>query len=168
LHSISPKISIEYLNSLDNIEKYIKSYYSPGKPTKRWDSFVRGPGPPPIKTKYGWLLFYHGMDHRDLSQYKLGAMILDLKDPTKILYRSKEPFLVPEEVYELEGFKGGVIYVIGAVVKDGNLLIYYGGADSYVCVANVNFDELLNALVKKKRKLPKLKFFKSKKIRNFK
>ncbi len=164
MHSISPDISIEYLDSLEDISKPIKSYYHPGKPKKRWDSFVRGPGPPPIKTKYGWLLFYHGMNHKDMSKYKLGAMILDLKDPTKVLYRSKEALLVPDECYENEGFKAGVIYALGAVVKDEDLLIYYGGADSYVCVAHVNFEKFLKALTKKKIKLPKLKFLKIKKL----
>ena len=55
-----------------------------------WDNRVRGAGPPPIKTKEGWLLFYHAIDMREPSKYKLGAMILDLNDPTKILYRTKK------------------------------------------------------------------------------
>lgn len=166
LHSISPEISIEYVDSLEDLgKKPIKSHYHPGKPSKKWDSFVRGPGPPPIKTKYGWLLFYHGMNHKNMSQYKLGAMILDLEDPTKVLYRSKEALLVPDECYENEGFKAGVVYALGAVVKGDDLLVYYGGADSYVCVAHVNFEKFLKALTKKKIKLPKLKFLKIKKLR---
>ncbi|MGD9276104.1 MAG: hypothetical protein PVJ67_02940 [Candidatus Pacearchaeota archaeon] len=158
LHSISPKISIAYVDDLDNIKEPIESHYHPGKPEKRWDSFVRGPGPPPIKTDKGWLLFYHAMNHKDMSQYKMGAMLLDLNDPTKVLYRSKEPLLVPEECYENEGFKSGVVYALGAVVRGEDLLIYYGGADSHVCVAHVNLDKLLKSLTKKTIKLPKLKF----------
>ena len=65
----------------------------------------------------------------------LGAMILDANDPTKILYRSRVPVLEPEEWYENTGWKSGVVYSCGAVVKDGELYVYYGGADSVVCVA---------------------------------
>ena len=164
LHSISPKLSIEYLDSLDDISGHIKSHYSPGKiDKKRWDSFLRGPGPPPIKTKHGWLLFYHAMNHKSMDKYKLGAMLLDLNDPTKILHRSKEPVLIPQECYEIEGFKPGVVYALGAVIKEGDLIIYYGGADSHVCVAHVNFEKFLKALTKEKKKLPKLEVLKKKK-----
>lgn len=150
LHSISPKISIEYLDNLDFKKfKYIESFHYKYDHTRsnKWDSLVRGVGPPPIKTQYGWLILYHAMNKYNPSQYLLGAMLLDLNEPTKVLHRSVQPILVPEELYENQGFKTGVIYASGAVIKDGNLIIYYGGADSYVCVAFVNFNEFLNKLV---------------------
>ncbi|MDP3004338.1 MAG: hypothetical protein Q8N43_02440, partial [Candidatus Azambacteria bacterium] len=114
----------------------------------------RGAGAPPLKTKYGWLLFYHAMDN-DWSKYKVGAMLLDLNDPTKILYRAKEPVLEPEEIYENNGYKPGIVYISGAVIKDGDLLVYYGCSDSYVSVAYANLDDFLEAL--KKEAKPKLK-----------
>ena len=160
LHSISPEISVEYLDSLTNLKKPIKSIYHPGKPSKRWDSFLRGPGPPPLKTKYGWLLLYHAMSHKDMGKYKLGAMLLDLKDPTRIKYRSTVPILVPDERYEMEGDKSGVVYASGAVIKDERLLIYYGGADSFVCVAYLDLKELLDSIRGKKKKKVKLKILK--------
>ncbi len=113
-----------------------------------WDNWVRGAGPPPIRTRLGWLLFYHAMDVRDPNRYKLGAMVLDAQDPTKILYRSRVPVLEPEEWYENNGWKSGVVYSCGAVVKDGDLYVYYGGADSVVCVAVANLDHFLDELVK--------------------
>ena len=82
-------------------------------------------------------------------------MLLDLNDPTKVLCRSQEPVLEPEKSYENEGFKSGVIYVTGAVVKDGLLLVYYGGADSYVCVAYAPLEEFVEALAREAK--PKLK-----------
>ena len=152
LHGVTPNVLIEYVDSLDFDEgTFIKSSRpSNDKVELRkgvWDSRVRGAGPPPIKTKLGWLLLYHAMDARDPNRYKLGAMILDLNDPTKILYRSSVPVLEPEEWYENTGWKSGVIYSCGAVVKDGELYVYYGGADSVVCVAVANLDHFLDELV---------------------
>lgn len=162
LHSIKPNIQVKYLDSLefDDID-YIESFHG-GAPRKNcWDKWLRGAGAPPIKTKDGWLLFYHAMDN-DWSKYKVGAMLLDLADPTKILHRAKEPVIEPEETYENCGYKPGVVYVSGAVVKDGDLLVYYGAADSHVCVAYANLDEFLEALKKEPKPKPKLKTLKKK------
>ena len=149
LHSISPSILIEYCDNLDFKEgEFIKSRYGASLlPRSSWESSIRGAGAPPIKTKQGWILFYHAMDKRDPGKYKVGAMLLDLKDPTKILHRTKEPLLEPDEDYENNGFKSGVVYVSGAVVKDGELLVYYGGADSCVCVAHARLSSFLKALL---------------------
>jgi beta-1,2-mannobiose phosphorylase / 1,2-beta-oligomannan phosphorylase len=151
LHSISPEILVEYVDDLDEFqkdEKFIKSHYNRISNTKSWDSWVRGAGPPPIKTKFGWLLFYHAMDTRDPNRYKLGAMILDSNDPTKVLCRTRAPILEPDEWYENTGWKSGVVYSCGAIVKDGELYVYYGGADSVVCVAMANLDKFLDELKK--------------------
>jgi predicted GH43/DUF377 family glycosyl hydrolase len=151
LHSLSPKVSIDYVDDLSEFEddaKNIKSHYDRSSNTGEWDSWVRGAGPPPMRTRLGWLLFYHAMDTRDPNRYKLGAMILDLNDPTKILYRSRVPVLEPEEWYENTGWKSGVIYSCGAVIKDGELYAYYGGADSVVCVAVANLEHFLDELVR--------------------
>jgi len=152
LHSISPEISIEYVDSLDFEEgKYIKSNYQKVIRKNCWDNWRRGAGPSPIKTKYGWLLLYHAMSANDFSKYKVGAMLLDLKDPSKVIAVSPEPILEPDRVYENNGFKAGVVYVTGAVVKDGVLLIYYGGADSYVCVAYANLDQFIEKMIQKSK-----------------
>ena len=151
LHSLSPKVLIDYVDGLSEFEddaKNIKSHYDRFSNTGEWDSWVRGVGPPPMRTRLGWLLFYHAMDTRDPNRYKLGAMILDADDPTKILYRSRVPVLEPEEWYENTGWKSGVVYSCGAVIKDGELYVYYGGADSVVCVATANLDHFLEELVR--------------------
>jgi beta-1,2-mannobiose phosphorylase / 1,2-beta-oligomannan phosphorylase len=165
MHSITPEILIEYLDDLefkDNLP--IKSYYNPfGLETKRWDKRVRAAGPPPIRTKYGWLLFYHAEDQYDPGKYKLGAMLLDLKDPTKIKHRCKQPILEPCEYYEMNGFKPGIVYALGSVVINGELIIYYGGADNYACIAHTNLDSFLKILIKGEKKTFKLSFLKKKK-----
>lgn len=154
LHSIKPNIQIEYLDSLEFDNAYYINSFHGGAPQKRcWDKWLRGAGAPPIKTSAGWLLFYHAMDN-DWSKYKVGAMLLDLKDPTKILHRAKEPVLEPSEDYENNGYKGGVVYVSGAIIKDGELLVYYGAADSFIGVAHAPLEAFLNALMQGKK--PKL------------
>ncbi len=150
LHSFYPKILISYFDSLDELDgtKFIKSNNTrPIDESRDWDSWFRGVGPAPIKTKEGWLVFYHAMDHNNPDRYRMGALLLDLKDPTKILYRSKEPILEPEAFYENEGHKWGVIYSCGAVVKGEDLFIYYGGADMVTCVATANLKLFLKELI---------------------
>ena len=166
LHSISPQISITYRDSLEfKPGEYIQSYYNGKNQNKNgWEKWVRGVGAPPLKTNKGWLLFYHAMDD-DLSKYKLGAMLLDLKDPTKILHRSLEPVLEPDQYYENNGFKAGVIYVSGAMIKDDKLLVYYGASDSYIGVAYANIEEFLNKLTSIKQVSLKLTKSKVKNLR---
>lgn len=167
LHSISPKILVDYFDDLDDLEaeeNVIVSKYNRVSRTGAWDSWIRGAGPPPLRTDAGWLLFYHAMDLRDPDRYKLGAMVLDINDPTKILYRSQTPILEPDLYYENQGFKAGVVYSCGAIIKDGELYVYYGGGDSVVCVAMANLDKFLHELTthgtpklepEKKMKTPK-------------
>jgi hypothetical protein len=83
-------------------------------------------------------------------------MLLDLKNPTRVLSRSEEPILEPQVWYENEGWKSGVIYPCGAVVIKDRLLIYYGGADKVTCVASAKLDELLNHLVGRREAVPSL------------
>jgi predicted GH43/DUF377 family glycosyl hydrolase len=153
LHSVAPKVLVDYFDSLDYFEDddaVIRGSFrkmeveDPG----RWERMVRGAGPPPIRTRLGWLVFYHATDKREPTRYKLGAMILDADDPTKVLYRSRIPVLEPEEWYENTGWKSGVVYSCGAVVKDGELYVSYGGADSVVCVAVANLEHFLDELIR--------------------
>lgn len=164
LHSISPKISIAYRDSLEFEDgDYIESYYDGSfRQKKCWDNWLRGAGAPPLRTKYGWLLFYHAMDEQDPGKYKVGVFLLDLADPTRVLKRSVNPVLEPDEDYENNGFKSGVVYVSGAVIRKGELLVYYGAADSYVSVARARLDEFLKKLIVGGRPLLKVKVLKRK------
>jgi predicted GH43/DUF377 family glycosyl hydrolase len=164
LHSINPQIAVAYRDSLEFQKgEYIQSYYNGKNSGKNsWDKWIRGAGAPPLKTNRGWLLFYHAMDN-DFSKYKVGAMLLDLNDPTKVLCRSREPILEPDKDYENNGFKAGVVYVSGAVIKDEELLVYYGASDSYVSVARANLEKFLTELTQTTE--PKLKTRTLKKIK---
>ena len=154
LHSIYPKIEVAYRNSIETLgveESYIESWegqrYAHERKGEGWDSKMRGAGPPPIKTPHGWLLFYHANDARESHRFKVGAMLLDLQDPTKILYRSAAPILAPDMPYEND-WKPGIVYSCGAVVKDGTLFLYYGGGDKTVNVAHAPLEQFLRQLMK--------------------
>lgn len=159
LHSISPEIKIDYLDSLKKFDgkTFVKSSYNRSFVKDGWEAYFRGVGPSPIKTSKGWLVLYHAVDKNDLSKYKLGAMILDYSDPTKILYRAKEPVLEPNLPYENNGFKSGIVYSCGAVVINETLFVYYGGADTVVCVATANLEEFVKSFTQKLKKTSLIK-----------
>ncbi len=145
LHSVNPEVQIEFVDNINKLGKEVKvkSQFGQKAPRKEWDTWVRGAGAPPLKTKHGWLLFYHATNKKDPHRYRLGAMLLDLKDPKKVLYRSPHSILEPDEWYEND-WKPGVVYVCGAVLNGNQVFVYYGGGDKHTCLATANLDELIN------------------------
>lgn len=113
------------------------------KPKFSWESMKIGGGCPPIKTERGWLVIYHGID--DDFTYRVGAVLLDLKNPRRVLARLKEPILEPKKAYEREDGVKKIVFPTGAVVEDSKLLVYYGASDRYIAVAYCNLEELLNS-----------------------
>ena len=150
-HRVFPDILIDLVDNLDfdGKTRFIVGQYK--IPTRvlssDWDSLKVGCGPPPLKTKEGWLLIYQAVGVSDRSRYKIGAMLLDLKDPTKVLARTRNPILEPSAVYENEGLKYGVVYPCGAVIINDRLFVYYGGADMVVCVATTKLNRFMENLV---------------------
>ncbi|MFH6998579.1 glycoside hydrolase family 130 protein [Flavobacterium sp. FlaQc-57] len=111
-----------------------------------WDSKRVGAGAAPIKTEKGWLEIYHGAN--DKHQYCLGAFLMDLEDPSKVIARTEQPIMVPSAEYELNGFFGQVVFTNGHVVApDGDTVtIYYGAADEFVCGAEISIKEIFSLL----------------------
>ena len=155
-HRIFPDILIDFVDDLDfdGTNRWLKGEFKIRPRAAYWDSRKVGAGAPPIKTKDGWLLIYQAVGERDPGRYKIGAMLLDLKDPTRVSARLGEPILEPQASYENEGWKSGVIYPCGAVVIKGRLLVYYGGADKVTCVASAKLDELLDRFVGVREAVP--------------
>lgn len=149
LHRIFPNILIDFVESMDfdGETNFLKGDYMIRPSRNGWDSRKVGAGPPPIKTPYGWLLIYHAVGERDPGKYKMGAMLLDLNDPTKVIARSRVPILAPEHEHENDGFKAGVAYPCGAVIHNDNLFVYYGGADTVVCTATAPIQPFLHTLL---------------------
>lgn len=147
MHRIYPDILIDFVDTLNfDGTWWLKGEHKISPRPNMWDSRKIGAGAPPIKTKDGWLLIYQSVGNQDPGKYKIGAMLLDLKDPTKVLHRANAPILEPDEQYENNGFKAGVAYPCGAVVIDDTLFVYYGAADSYVCLATANLNAFLSEL----------------------
>lgn len=146
LHALTPTIMVEYVDDLADLhEKPIQSNNKRSGRPGHWDALMRGAGAPPMYTEEGWLLLYHGTDPEKNTGYQVGAMLLDLEDPTKILYQSAAPILSPTEWYENE-WKAGVVYASGACVFNDELLVYYGGGDKYVAAAKMNLKKFLKGL----------------------
>lgn len=147
IHRVGEEICGDYINSLDfeknMIDRCIRSF-GPRKNT--WDSSKVGISAPPIKTKYGWLLLYHGVS-KSHNTYRTGAVLLDLKDPTIVISRSTDPIFEPEEDYEKFGVVNNVVFPCGMVVLKDDLYIYYGGADKVVGVAKMKLSIILKTLV---------------------
>lgn len=145
------RVSIAFVNKLDTSETpFGKEAPDPQALPDHivaWHKRTRSAASPPIKTKDGWLLLYHAMDKDDGNRYKLGALLLDLKNPEKVLYRAQHPILEPDAWYEND-WKPGIIYASGAVVRNGKLFVYYGGGDKHIGVASIPLSQLIDSMKK--------------------
>ena len=109
-------------------------------------------GAPPIKTEHGWLLVYSHIQnyfHKPEGQeiiFGIEVLLLDLEDPTKVIGKTRGPVLVPNEPYELSGYISNVIFPTGSLIEGDDLVIYYGAADTTVCTANINLEDLLGTM----------------------
>jgi len=115
-----------------------------------------GPAAPPVETPRGWLVTFHAV-HRDPARplrgwesqgwfktYYAGLLLLDRDDPSRVLGMMREPLLAPEADYEIEGFRGSVIFPCGLILEDsGEVKLYYGAADTAVALATGHVDDLL-------------------------
>jgi predicted GH43/DUF377 family glycosyl hydrolase len=109
-----------------------------------WDSARVGAGATPIRTEEGWLEIYHGATKE--NRYCLGALLLDLNEPWRVLARSEVPIMEPLAPYEKEGFFGQVIFTNGHLVDGDRVTIYYGAADSVICGAHFSLSNILASL----------------------
>ena len=106
-----------------------------------WDSEKVGAGAVPIKTEKGWLHIYHGVSD---NVYRLGVALFDLDNPAKLIRKSKNYILAPEKDYEKIGWISNVVFTCGAILEDnGEVKIYYGAADSSVCLAIAKLQDLI-------------------------
>ena len=109
-----------------------------------WDSARVGAGAAPIKTEKGWLEIYHGANEQ--HQYCLGAFLMDINDPYKVIARTEAPIMVPTATYETSGFFGNVVFTNGHTIDDDTVTIYYGASDEFVCGADFSLNEIFSLL----------------------
>lgn len=113
-----------------------------------WEDNRIGGSTPPVKTQHGWLVLYHGVQTLNplLKRvcYRLGAMLLDLDDPTRVIARAPHPIMEPETYYEKFGlYIPNVIFPTANVMKNGLLYLYYGCCDTSIGLATIPLDELV-------------------------
>jgi len=114
---------------------------------RMWDSERIGIGPIPIETEKGWLLIYHGVKNTPGGKiYRLGVALIDIERPYKVIGRGIIPILSPRKPYERIGDVSNIIFSCGAILdkEDGIVRIYYGAADTSLCLATAKLDDLLN------------------------
>ena len=107
-----------------------------------WENEKIGIAGPPIKTSEGWFLIYHGVNKE--HKYSLGAALLDLNHPEKVIARQVEPILEPELDWVINGYVPNVVFSCGHAVIDDEIFVYYGGADTQIGVANMPFSQTCN------------------------
>ncbi|HZJ84958.1 MAG TPA: glycosidase [Syntrophomonadaceae bacterium] len=151
-HRIEPSMWVTYTDELKFPIREKHAIILGPRPGRMWDSLKIGAGAQAIKTKYGWLQIYHGVDHNYV--YRLGVLLFDLNNPSKVIYRSPNPILEPEEDYEI-GMSGAwvpnVVFTCGAVPAedkevledDDEILVYYGAADTSIGMAKAKLAELI-------------------------
>jgi len=118
-----------------------------------WDEMV-GSGPPPIKTRKGWLHIYHGIAMHYAPIYQAGVMLLDLNDPSKVIARGSQNILEPREIYELAGQVPNVIFPTGIIAEDidnegfakdnSEVKVYYGASDTSIGLASSTVEKLIS------------------------
>ncbi len=115
----------------------------------KWDDLKVGGGAVPFRVKVGaqdaWLAIYHGVSRSPL-EYSLGALLLDARNPARVLGRSRDPILKPEAPYEREGFFSGVVFTCGVLAEGDTVRVYYGAADGVTAVADLSLAEILGGL----------------------
>lgn len=144
-HRLPPAIWLAYSDDLIHWGDYRKILEPrPGL----WDGLKLGAGGPPLKTERGWLCIYHGVDPDRV--YRLGVVLLDLEDPTKVLNWPAAPILEPEEPWELRGDVPNVVFTCGTAEVGNEYFVYYGGADKVVAVATVAKAALIDFAAKER------------------
>ncbi|MEK9177521.1 MAG: hypothetical protein AAB777_00190, partial [Patescibacteria group bacterium] len=145
LHRVGESVCGEYISSLDFTKERINECIEILNPRRgMWDGGKVGISTPPIKTKKGWLLLYHGVSWS--TTYRVGAVLLDLEDPTIVKARTAIPLFEPKEEYERKGMVPNVVFPCGLVVRGTTAYMYYGAADSVIGVATIKMSALLKML----------------------
>ncbi len=137
-HRIDPDICVAYS---DDFSKWYGLRAVMGPRGNGQDCWKVGAAGPPIEVNEGWLFIYHGVDFERV--YSLGVALLDKNNPEIVLDRPAKPILTPVEEYERFGKVPNVVFSCGNVLIDDQVLVYYGGADSVLCVAAFELSELL-------------------------
>ena len=144
-HRVHESVCADFVASLDFSKYKITQCIEIITPRRgMWDGGKGGISAPPVKTKMGWLLLYHGVSWS--TTYRIGAVLLDLKDPTIVKARTAVPLFEPEEEYERKGVVPNVVFPCGLTIRGGTAYMYYGAGDYVIGVATMKMAALLRML----------------------
>ena len=136
-----------FLSESPDLTFWGKHRHVMGSGEEWWEGTKIGAGAAPIETSEGWLLFYHGVCTTCSGfVYSMGGAILDLNEPSKVLYRCSDYLLTPEEPYETTGFVPNVVFPCASLQDGatGRIAIYYGAADTHVGLAFTTVDRVVS------------------------
>ena len=151
-HRIEPNICIEHIDDLNfTTSSFLKISNVITPHNRTWDEAKIGISTPPLKTKEGWIIFYHGISRID-GHYRVGVLLLDLLDVTKVIGWTPYPILEPETHFEKRGITNNVVFPCGYVLKGDTIILYYGGADKVVCGATISLKILIDYVLKSRSK----------------
>ncbi len=155
-----PKIALSYFDKKEDIwsEAYWNDWYAHlddhafNIPKRDEDHFEVGAAP--LKCEAGWILIYSYIENYFTGSqgWRIDALLLDSQDPAKILGRTHEPLLYPIEDYEIYGNVHNIVFPSGAIIEEGELFVYYGGADTVSCVASCKLSDLVQELTSERAK----------------
>jgi len=140
-----------YISTSPNLIHWGQTLLLLERATRYWESAKIGPGAPPVKTDKGWLIIYHGCrQSMNGFAYHAGCMLLDLDDPSRVIGKLRDCLIWPEALYERVGNVGNVVFPTAALVRGGTdeLMIYYGAADTCICLATAGVSELVEACLR--------------------
>ncbi len=141
-HRVGESICCDFLETLDFTKEKLDTCIQLLFPRYgMWDSKKVGISAPPFLCEAGWILLYHGVGEDNV--YRLGAALFDKENPDNLVATTSAPILEPEFDYEKVGQIPNVVFPCGAVLRDGIVYIYYGGADSVVAGATIKLDDLI-------------------------
>ncbi|HOP37951.1 glycosidase [Mesotoga prima] len=140
-HRIEPDMYLAYSEDLRTWTEFTPIA---GPRSGKWDNLKIGVGAPPIETEYGWLVLYHGVENTPRPTYRLGFMLLDLENPEKVVKRSDEPILEPEEEWEIFGGVPNVVFSDAMVEHEEKYFVYYGAADNHIALATIDKETVVN------------------------
>ncbi|MEA4812297.1 MAG: glycosidase [Anaerolineaceae bacterium] len=142
LHRRPPQVWIAYSDDLVHWpQQEMKPVFAP-RAENDWDSFRVGSGGVPLETEEGWLMIYHAYDPDHV--YRLGACLLDLEDPSKVIHRPKPFLMEPQELWELRGDVPNVVFASANLRVGNEVYLYYGAADHVIGLATMDYAELLD------------------------
>ncbi|MBC7222057.1 glycosidase [Candidatus Bipolaricaulota bacterium] len=142
LHRPRPAIWLAFSRDLRNWPREKMRFLFGPREDNWWDNVCVGANGAPVETEHGWLLFYHAYDKERV--YRFGVALLDLEDPSRVIFRPKDPIFWPETIWELYGNVPNVVFSCANILVNDTVYVFYGGADHVIGLATASLKDILD------------------------